>query len=671
MKDFKLIAIRPLANCDPKFLKALKGGHIYTFYKEFSLVLGNEDVQKIKFSPRVPTDLYREEAPRINISAIVGKNGAGKSALFELLFSAIFMLAVDEEILIPNFKSLEKDLAELEEKNAQSPEFDFINRKESILQTERYFKELKDQIKVEVYYQLDDAIYKLCIRRDANENLMKFEPQIENGIRIYENVGPVPFDIRSFFYTIAVNYSLHGLNSKHSGNWIAHLFHKNDGYRTPIVINPWRNEGNIDVNIENHLAQTRLLANLTSMTQSSFVVIEKKKVMSITFALDLDKIVEFMGIKLDNVLDRLARRPLIIQKFAQIYRAMLGVELSVSEKQKDVLHFDLIVKYTIRKVLKIAFYYQEYRERYAAYPEKGKMIPRIKNFDEYLSKLRMDNSHITLKLRQILNTVRFNLLRESPEMNIRWKDGKLTLPIDEYVKRILDLSSPKNDIPGPAAGIEIIELVPAAFYRPELNVAVPGSTSSKFEILSSGEQQFAHTIHSILYHILNLDSVFRSGDLPKERPAYSIINIALDEVELYFHPEFQQKMIKEIIGIFDRVKIPNIDVVNIIFATHSPFILSDIPSANVLLLREGEVWEGEGETFGTNIHELLHNDFFLENETMGRWAKETTIKIINDIKAMRNPTPEEINRYKMKISLIGEPFIKSKLLEMLNSKSEN
>lgn len=77
---------------------------------------------------------------------------------------------------------------------------------------------------------------------------------------------PVPgFRLNNFFYTIAVNYSLYAYNSndiKSEGDWLPGLFHKNDGYQTPLVLNPFRKDGNIDINNENHLVKARLIANL-------------------------------------------------------------------------------------------------------------------------------------------------------------------------------------------------------------------------------------------------------------------------------------------------------------------------------------------------------------------------------------------------------------------------
>lgn len=51
-----------------------------------------------------------------------------------------------------------------------------------------------------------------------------------------------------FFYTFVSNYSLYAYNSLELNKeytddnqcWIEKIFHKNDGYQTPIVLNPYR-----------------------------------------------------------------------------------------------------------------------------------------------------------------------------------------------------------------------------------------------------------------------------------------------------------------------------------------------------------------------------------------------------------------------------------------------
>jgi len=82
-----------------------------------------------------------------------------------------------------------------------------------------------------------------------------------------------------------VNYSQYSLNAKGAYYWLKPLFHKNDGYKTPIVLNPFRDDGNIDINRELHLAQTRLLTNLSHEKFSSDKLIDNKEIAAVTFYL--------------------------------------------------------------------------------------------------------------------------------------------------------------------------------------------------------------------------------------------------------------------------------------------------------------------------------------------------------------------------------------------------
>ena len=44
--------------------------------------------------------------------------------------------------------------------------------------------------------------------------------------------------------------------------WIDEMFHKNDGYMTPIVLNPYRNHGTIDMGNIDELIDTYALSLL-------------------------------------------------------------------------------------------------------------------------------------------------------------------------------------------------------------------------------------------------------------------------------------------------------------------------------------------------------------------------------------------------------------------------
>ena len=62
---------------------------------------------------------------------------------------------------------------------------------------------------------------------------------------------------------------------------------------------------------------------------------------------------------------------------------------------------------------------------------------------------------------------------------------------------------------------------------------------------------------------------------------------------------------------------------HIIIASHSPFILSDLPKENIIFLEEGKQvkpFKGK-QTFGANIHTLLSDGFFMSDGLMGEFAK--------------------------------------------------
>ena len=105
--SFKLLAIRPLEACDKRFLKNLQKGQIYKFYSEYTYLDVNgleiennfNDVADISFKQSIPRDLYNTNDLSINICALVGKNGSGKSSLLELFYASCYVIASRKQIL--------------------------------------------------------------------------------------------------------------------------------------------------------------------------------------------------------------------------------------------------------------------------------------------------------------------------------------------------------------------------------------------------------------------------------------------------------------------------------------------------------------------------------------------------------------------------------------------
>ena len=168
MSDFKLIAIRPTKNCDSKFLKNLAENHIYKFYNDFWFE-ENEvgEVIGIINKSTVPNNLFGEN---ISVSAIVGKNGSGKSALIELFVASVNQFSYYlNSINLDGKKQIITD-AELES-------IEFVKKKTGI--------------NSELLFLKENQYFELKIHDNKFESLKNISKQIE-----------VERDkLKSFFYT--------------------------------------------------------------------------------------------------------------------------------------------------------------------------------------------------------------------------------------------------------------------------------------------------------------------------------------------------------------------------------------------------------------------------------------------------------------------------------------
>lgn len=177
-----------------------------------------------------------------------------------------------------------------------------------------------------------------------------------------------------------------------------------------------------------------------------------------------------------------------------------------------------------------------------------------------------------------------------------------------------------------------------------------------WEGLSSGENS-----------LLNLFSRF---SINKEENRQNIL-IFVDEIDLGFHPKWQQELVEMILTIFPQLFKGQIQF---IMTTHSPLLLSNFRQKDVILLTKnfnGEhvVKENDILTLGANMHKLLANNFFLENALMGAFAKRRINEFFNFVIDNKVTKPEEINYAKQPdylksiISEIGEPILRKKSVE--------
>ncbi|HFU75446.1 MAG TPA: hypothetical protein ENK66_04295 [Arcobacter sp.] len=162
--------------------------------------------------------------------------------------------------------------------------------------------------------------------------------------------------------------------------------------------------------------------------------------------------------------------------------------------------------------------------------------------------------------------------------------------------------------------------------------------------------------------------------------------ILLDEPANDMHPEWQKKLSKYLVDIFKGRE----ENIHFIFTSHSPFMISDLPKENVIFLdtykKEDEEVKNKKQnignckvlihnkvlekkqTFGANIHTLLSDSFFMEDGLMGEFAKQKINEIIEYFNNKNNVYDNQKDKLLKIINAIGEPFLKDKLLKMYDDK---
>lgn len=185
-----------------------------------------------------------------------------------------------------------------------------------------------------------------------------------------------------------------------------------------------------------------------------------------------------------------------------------------------------------------------------------------------------------------------------------------------------------------------------------------------YKDLSTGEKQILKFIVNLIYTFINLND--------------NRI-ILLDEIDLSLHPQWQKELINIVIKyinlLLEKRLINNKCKFQFIITSHSPFILSDIPKQNVIFLKKDEetgncinaTKKVDINPFGANIHTLLSHGFFMKDSLMGEFAKEKINDVINFLNGNKSliTTNDEAQNL---INIIGEPVIKKQLQKMLDSK---
>lgn len=695
MTSFSIIALKVLSGNPNNIRKILPKGKTWYLFNQ----LYKYEDGKLKRNEDYPlSDNFFGK--NISINAVVGKNGSGKSSLLEFMFRMInnltfWLTKKQQRNAAEHFYYIEDLYGDL---------YFIINDKLCILHCRGNFVGLK----------VDD--YSLGFNFPYNKKKsipLEFKSyEIKDEVLIKEFVEIA----KTFFYTIVTNYSLQAfLDSDYTercghfdangksgydsaGIWINSMFHKNDGYSAPIVLNPYRDEGVINLATEYQLTNQRLVAIFIESKKKEKQFIDNYRLNNINYSyvptIILRKFSNYYKVQDDLHEHFISAWDLDdnnIETYASIVLKQFGYPFPSKVGELSSPQIDAYI-YLVYKTLNIASKYPSYSQYSELIEEfekeknitnnkyeptanqfpSNQLKPHIlkeayskthkKLLENLVQDILKDKSHITLKIKQTLNFLEncdTQKLSESSKKNFNFT-------YDDYINALKS----EKELRGLS---EIMEFLPPPFFEYEITLdkmdkgAIISDKNNPipFKTMSSGEKQFLYAVSTLTYHIKNLRSIQQTY-----RVKYRHINVVLDEIELCFHPEYQRKFIDKLIETIKRLQLNNRCSINIILATHSPFILSDIPNCNILYLQNGEQVKNVCiEPFGANIHDILTQSFFLENGFIGEFAQKKIreiIDVINDKKVnQKKINAVDYTKYKNTIDLIGEPLIKNKLMNMI------
>ena len=685
------------------------------FFNDF---YGHNQEGKLEKSPNsFNSDLFFGK--NINIQAIVGKNGSGKSTLMDLLY-----------VMINNYSCIFTDQMQQPRRKKRKSNFYVYG-----LYANLYFKSDKGEFLLESQNKkisLYQRRYSLCSLLQKKWEKVSFgEFDIDNYKELNDYFAKQI--ALQFFYTIVSNYAMLSLipssyyaacselilekgkwkkklDNFSGHSWIQRIFHKNDGYICPIVLNPMRkDEGVIDVAKEMQLSKYRLISLLIYAKKNGFSFDDRYELKRIEVVFEnqhaLQKLSERWK-KFREFDDAGNVKPADVNKVVKIVDEWLNDPNSVCKLIVEKFDLNISAKTELlKKAKKIALAYLQDKilslpnyYSYKNFSEGGAEDLEIKdidivkkeNLEELIKAISLDPSHVVTKIHQVVNFLcikdentllknvnKFGIIPyEDYEMAIRNCIAENKEKWNNYSERDINCFNPpfihiepwnenKADENRDFSLDEIIENLPPSVcdYRIYLYDKIEGK-DVLYDRMSSGELQLLQTISTHLYHVRNIMSVDGS------RLRYENINMIFDELELCFHPEYQRIFVKKLVDILKNLKLTDTHSFNIFLITHSPFVLSDLPPERILYLKDGSMDTNvKISTFAGNIGEMFYDSFFLES-TIGAFAEEK-IKRLIDIRNGLNPNTKspftgdekkEFEKERMVIlNKVGDPVLKSLL----------
>ncbi|MBQ9677047.1 MAG: AAA family ATPase [Prevotella sp.] len=656
------------AKSPTEVLKGLKAGWFpFGDYPEPQHVDGRWTIGR-EFYQNTMYNLF-EDTPKVYITGIVGKNGSGKSTLIDYLLMIINNSA---------YYMLDDQYASDEQK----PQYAYGVYAKLYVETNGVIRRIKC-MNQDVFYsdgQREQYLPKL-------DYLDKKLVMSDLFFAVLCNFGAYSLNSRDYL----AKSKLHDFVSKVNGGWLDGIFALDQNYIFPVIVTPQRHGGNFDVNLIKEESMEKLIALMLYSQFRGYSFMPGYTPSRITYQYD-----ESLGSSLTDKLLLAAKgkevdyvqlcevKSAIISgwaRYLQCEQLYLQDRLDKNEEKPHEV-FMMLLEYCACQTVHLCIYYDRFRQVFdiidylktAMRNKENVSADNISHVDDNIlyQAIEYDGSNMTYGIRKCILTIRETLQRGLTHNPFLKKKGrlqvaKLVMPEDSGLENVLSL------LPPPLFKLDV--LLKKDNSIPDIErFSIENKDAEEIFIskLSSGEKQWLYSLSTTLFHIKYVeDTLARPKGL-----RYSHILLVFDEAELYYHPDYQRNFVFNLLKYLSWLNLVVIESIEIVIATHSPFILSDMMKENILFMRDGTDYRRtmtnkEAEefqnfnTFGANYYDLLRNGFFLGNNAIGKFATQ----VINNISAEieQGLISDSLD---VRIEKIADPLIKGYLMYALDEKKK-
>lgn len=299
-----------------------------------------------------------------------------------------------------------------------------------------------------------------------------------------------------------------------------------------------------------------------------------------------------------------------------------------------------------------------------------KFYHKIKNKDvflkyvlEYISqKTYYSHPFLDIKKMDIQNGKSLDHVWNAESKNKYWSDKKNK----NFCQCIIKIVNSISDFSFKEKNLVLTFLFEKVFWNIDLVYNISEKDDSQkiyFSWFSSGEKIIALRLWNIYREIIRLQSEKKKDFL-----------ILIDEPDLHLHLDWQRQYIQKLIDVF--ATLPSDIKLHFIIATHSPFLISDLPTECMIALKKDNAWNTEvlklkkNSTFWANFVDLIRSGFFFKNQMLMWSFAEAIIKKVaeDERRDILNHKLQEIDKEQKSESLenikkmIWDDFLRDNLL---------